>query len=349
MTSVFRLRRAAALAAVATLALLSACAEPPKQAAPAAPPPPPAISLSPKLIEQASAYRAYVKRASAISPAFVNGQTVADSVRTGASYEPQQLQRGAIAYGAVAALQDPAFVTGVRAFAVDPTQRRQIAYEIMRDPAYVLGINGAASASGLVVAALGDDGRRLLDQGRLVKQAAYDVQRSPWSKADVLRREARLAEAKQLSATPGLGEVDETARLQLAATGGAPLGVAAQTAGPPYSPVVVRSLAVAALGALGYADDASMEQVMPILADPISASCFNMSKLNLYQCLAVSKPHYEDVFCLGQHILMDTGKCLIKSAGLPEPVEVRPQLAEAPPPATPVAATQPGRKPTKKR
>jgi len=106
---------------------------------------------------------------------------------------------------------------------------------------------------------------------------------------------------------------------------------------------------VAALGALGYADDASMEQVMPILADPISASCFNMSKLNLYQCLAVSKPHYEDVFCLGQHILMDTGKCLIKSAGLPEPVEVRPQLAEAPPPATPVAATQPGRKPTKKR
>src|SRR3712207_2473614 len=110
-------------------------------------------------------------------------------MRTGASYEPQHLQRGAIAYGAVAALQDPAFVTGVRAFAVDPTQRRQIAYEIMRDPAYVAGINGASSAAGLVVAALGDDGKRLLDQGRLVKQAAYDVQRSPWSKAEVLRRD----------------------------------------------------------------------------------------------------------------------------------------------------------------
>jgi hypothetical protein len=26
----------------------------------------------------------------------------------------------------------------------------------------------------------------------------------------------------------------------------------------------------------------------------------------------VAKPHYEDVFCLGQHVLMDTGQCLGK-------------------------------------
>jgi hypothetical protein len=48
-----------------------------------------------------------------------------------------------------------------------------------------------------------------------------------------------------------------------------------------------------------------------------------MSKLNLYQCLAVSKPHYEDVFCLGQHVLIDTGKCLMKGVGLPEPADGR--------------------------
>ena len=44
-----------------------------------------------------------------------------------------------------------------------------------------------------------------------------------------------------------------------------------------------------------------------------------MSKLNLYQCLAVAKPHYEDVFCLGQHVLIDTGQCVMKAAGAPFP------------------------------
>ena len=62
---------------------------------------------------------------------------------------------------------------------------------------------------------------------------------------------------------------------------------------------------------------------MPMLAEPNSANCLNMSKLNLYQCLAVAKPHYEDVFCLGQHILMDTGRCLIRGAGGEEVVDPR--------------------------
>ena len=78
-----------------------------------------------------------------------------------------------------------------------------------------------------------------------------------------------------------------------------------------------------ALAALGYADDAALDSVTPLLADPTTASCLNMSKLNLYQCLAVAKPYYEDVFCLGEHILSDTGACLIKGAGLsvpPDPI-----------------------------
>jgi hypothetical protein len=57
------------------------------------------------------------------------------------------------------------------------------------------------------------------------------------------------------------------------------------------------------------------------MVEPNVTSCASMSKLNLYQCLAVAKPHYEDVFCLGQHVMMDTGKCMIRAAGLPEPYE----------------------------
>jgi hypothetical protein len=292
------------------------------------------------VIEMASAYRIYVSRAGAISPLFTDGASVAEGVRTGAAYEPQQLLRGAIAYGAVAALQDPGFVAGVRAFVGDAEQRRTVAYEIMKDPAYVVGISGSAGAAGQVMAALGEDGRKLLAQGKLVKQAAYDVQRSAWSKADVAAREMRLSQAKQLSTAPLMGDVAETTRLTQASVGASPLGLTPHAASPPYTPVVIRSMAVAALAALGYADDASLAQVMPILVEVNSASCFNMSKLNLYQCLAVSKPHYEDVFCLGQHVLMDTGKCLMKGAGVPEPIDVKtqPLTVATTAPAAPVSA-----------
>jgi hypothetical protein len=285
----------------------------------------PPVSLSPKVVEQASAYRAYIARAGTISPAFSGGGDVAQGLKTGEAYEPQALLRGQIAYGALAALQEPEFVAGARKFVADPEQRRQVAYEIMKDPAYAVSLAGSAKAAGRVMGALQDDGKKLVDLGVSVKQAAYDVQRQGWSKGEVAGRDARLTLAKQLSSTPGLGEVGETARLQSAVAGGGQLGAAPPSeAAPPYTPVVVRSLAIAALAALGYADDASLGQVMPMLAEPTAANCLNMSKLNLYQCLAVAKPHYEDVFCLGVHALTDTGRCLMKDAGGADPVQAAP-------------------------
>jgi hypothetical protein len=333
MSATLRFRRPANLIAPATAlglaAVLAACSS---SAPPAAAPPPPApvavvippVSLSPKVVEQASAYRAYVAHAGAISPAFTGGGDVAQGLKTGEAYEPQALLRGQIAYGAVAALQEPEFVAGVRKFVADPEQRRQVAYEVMKDPAYAVSFAGSAKAAGRIMAALQDDGKKLVDLGASVKQSAYDVQHQGWSKAEVSGRDARLMLAKELSSTPGLGEVAETARLQSAVTGGGQVGSAASEAAPPYTPVVVHSLAVAALAALGYADDASMGQVMPMLAEPTAANCLNMSKLNLYQCLAVAKPHYEDVFCLGQHALSDTGRCLMKDAGAADPVQAAP-------------------------
>jgi len=329
MTSATPARCRGLLAAVLLSALAAACAAP----APPPPPPPPVavvvppISLSPRVVEQAGAYRAYITRASGISPGFANGQDVAQGLRTGEAYEPGQLLRGAIAYGAVVALQDPAFVAGVRKYAADPDQRRTVAYEVMKDPAYAVGFAGSASAAGLVMAALGQDGRRLLELGYSVHQAAYDVQRQPWSKAEVSGREERMALAKSLSAQQTPGEVAETSRLQMAVSGSGQLGLTADAASPPYTPLVIHSLAVAALAALGYADDNSLGQVMPILAEPGAATCLNMAKLNLYQCLAVAKPHYEDVFCLGKHVLEDTGHCLMKGAGVAEPPDPRVQAA----------------------
>ena len=36
-----------------------------------------------------------------------------------------------------------------------------------------------------------------------------------------------------------------------------------------------------------------------------------MAKLNLYQCLASAGPHYEDIYCLGQHAMIDPGQCVV--------------------------------------
>jgi hypothetical protein len=324
MTFRFRPRSAVSIAAVAMAAILAGCAEPPAPPPPVASVPPP-VALSSRLIEQASGYRAYMARSKVISPAFADGRAIAQSLTTGAAYDPQALVRGAIAYGAVVALQDPGFVAGVRAFAADPAQRQSVAYSILRDPAYAAGFSGADGAAGKVIAAIGDEGRQLYEQGKLVKQAAYDIQGQAWSKADVVDRVGRLQQAKTLSATPMAGDVEETARLQQAAFGGAPaMSTAVPPAPPPYTPLVIRSLAVAALAVLGQAGDASFDNVSGILVEPNAQTCLNMAKLNLYQCLAVSKPHYEDVFCLGQHVMTDTGHCLMKASGATMPLEVKP-------------------------
>jgi len=329
MTTAFRLRSAFSFGAVALATLVVGCAEP---AAPPAPPvaKAPPVTLSPRVIEAAAGYRTYMTRAAAISPAFADGPSIAQSLSAGASYEPKQLVSGAIAYGAIVALQDPAFVAGVRAFAADPAQRQSVAYSILRDPAYAVGFEGSAGAAGAIIAALGDQGRLVYDQGKLVKQAAYDIQRSNWSKADVIDRPGRLQQAKTLSAAPLLGDSAEAARLQQAAlgVGQTPAATPPAPVSPPYTPLVIRSLAVAALAALGQAGDASLEQVNGLMSEPNAGACLNLSKLNLYQCLAVSKPHYEDVFCLGEHVMMDTGRCLMKSSGAAMPLEIKPKVLD---------------------
>ena len=87
------------------------------------------------------------------------------------------------------------------------------------------------------------------------KQAAYDVQKQSWSKSDVVGRDARLSQAKLLGSTPAAGDLAQTARLQQAIAGAQPLGVTGTSAAPPFTPAVIRSLAVAALAVLGEASE----------------------------------------------------------------------------------------------
>jgi hypothetical protein len=80
----------------------------------------------------------------------------------------------------------------------------------------------------------------------------------------------------------------------------------------PYTQAVNRALTIAALALLGEGGETNLPTLTSLLDDGDGQRCLSMSKLNLYQCLAVAKPHYEDVFCVGQHVLMDTGQCIGK-------------------------------------
>jgi len=329
MRSFSRTRVVLATTAVALAALVAACSSPPPPPPPVvqAPPPPPPITLSASVVERASAFRGYMARAGAVSPDFQNGEQIQASLKVGAAYEAKSFMNGAVAYAAVLALQDPTFVGSVREVAANPTQRQEMIANIFSNPSYAAVFKGSDSAAGLIIDQIGGDGLKVYMAGKAVKQAAYDVQKSPWSKAAVSDRDGRLASTKTLSATPALAESADVAVLQQASTGGQSLGLTPRAATAPYQPIVIRGLAVAALAALGAAGDNNLTSIDALSSDWATANCLNMAKLNLYQCLAVSKPHYEDIFCLGQHILIDTGACVVKGAGgvlPPEPPRMLP-------------------------
>ena len=114
--------------------------------------------------------------------------------------------------------------------------------------------------------------------------------------------------------------------------------------------MIVRALALAALSALGQTGDENFENIVqPLLTEPTAAYCLNMAKLNLYECLSVSRPYYEDVFCLGQHAMMDTGTCVIKAAGSPTPSYTAPPPPPAPEPKSKSKGKAPAKAPAKKK
>ncbi len=342
--SIQRLRSVLTGLALAGAAALAACAPPPPPPQPpAAPPTPPAISLSDALIQDAAVFQAYVAQTAAVSPDFRSAADVAQALRQSDTIAPEQLLRGEIAYAAIAALQDPNFVANVRAFGADPTARQQMSAVIFKDPGYAVAFGGSDTAAGLAMATIAPEGRKLFDAGAAVKQAAFDIQRQDWSKAPVRDRPQRLADAKTASLFNDIASVEQVSRLRSAAVGQSPIPLRGPGLAPPYPPVIVRGLAVAALAALGEAGDERLDSLTPLMTDAPTATCLNTAKLNLYQCLAGARPNYEDIFCLGQHVMMDTGQCVMIAAGAPAPVVV------PPPPLTQTVSTPKRARPIRRK
>ena len=293
---------------------------PPVIEAPPPPPPMPDVGLGGRLVDDAAAYETYAAQAGAISPAFTDPQSVADALRVGVAYEPGQLRRGAVAYGAAAALDDATFVADVRAAGDTPEKRYAILAKIFADPRNVLAFADARGAAALAKAALSQTGMRVFDTGDKLRLAAYSIQHQPWSLADVADRDGRAAAVKQLSSTPHrpTGEAHTDVDRMI---GGDP-AQPPMAAAPPYSPLIVRAVALAALAAIGQARDEDLNHLGWLTDDYFLDHCLSEAKLSLYECLAVAKPNYEDMFCLGQHAMKDTGACVVKSVWSTVPVDV---------------------------
>ena len=375
----------ASLLALTFAVTLASCAT---DAPPPPPPPPPApagppVALAPEISDAAAVYVDYIEMARSMRADFGNGTAVQSQLQAGASFEPSQLARGAVAYAAIVAMQEPSFRSALRGYAANDAARAQMVQQLLSNPSYAAAIPGADIAARRVILALSSDGQSVYNSGAGVKRAAYDVQHQSWSKEMVADRDGRLVMAKQNSIQLRSVQSDESAQLLTAAltgnglvthattgqsTGGYVIqgdGVTATPAGTPaageapasgqssavlpagapawaatatdaaqpaaalvptaqtdfdrpdlfdkpYTPAVNRALTIAAIAILGEGGSDRADSLVSLLDDNDASKCLNMSKLNLYQCLAVAKPYYEDVFCLGQHVLMDTGQCLGK-------------------------------------
>jgi hypothetical protein len=114
---------------------------------------------------------------------------------------------------------------------------------------------------------------------------------------------------------------------------------------PRFTRLEAKALALAAESVLGHAHGADRARLSPLLTEADSAYCLKMAKLNLYQCMAVAGPQYEDIYCLGRHALYDTAECVDTAAHGGGAVDVamlspRPRadpVADARPPARAIA------------
>jgi hypothetical protein len=274
----------------------------------------PAFSLPREVVSAATAFQQYMASAAKIDAGFADGDAVARGLKTASAYEPSQMEEGMVAYGAIVALQDERFVAGVERAAGRGDDRAAFAEQLVQDPLIVTQVDGADEAVRRIEAVLGDKASALLSAGTQVKAAAYVVQHQAWSKVTVDDAQGRLADVKARSNLRAAPSDDDNQAMLAAIADGDPAAVAGGDAPAGYTAIEARALALAAESVLGRAHGVDRDRLTPLFSDADSAECLRMAKLNLYQCMAVAGPQYEDMYCMGQHAMAETARCVAGAA-----------------------------------
>lgn len=252
--------------------------------------------LDRRIEPQALTFDGYARAAGQVDAQFASAGEVARALQVAAAYEPKSLERGMVAFAAAAALQDKAFVDGVRKA---ERARPGLARRLAANPQAVLDVPGGRTAAARASAALARQAAPVVRAGQAATKASYSTQRQAWAKASAPDPRGRLARVKAAGRTPPASSPE--ALYASAGQGGRGRG--------PAGPVAVRGTAVAALSVLGEA-----ARARPLLDEARSGQCLRLAKLNLHQCLASAGPAYEDIYCLGRHALSETAQCMETAA-----------------------------------
>lgn len=270
----------------------------------------PAFSLPQEVVSAATAFEEYMASAAKIDAGIPDASAVAKDLQTASAYEPSQLEEGMVAYGAIVALQDERFVAGVDHAAGRGDERAAFADQLVQDPFSITQVDGAEDAARRVEAALGAKASALQSAGAQVTAAAYSVQHQAWSQAAVSDPANRLADVKARSHSRAAPSDDDNHAMLAALTGVDSAAAADGDAAPGVTPIEARALALAAESVLGRAHGVDRDRLTPLFSEVDSAECLRIAKLNLYQCMAVAGPQYEDIYCMGQHAMTDTASCV---------------------------------------
>lgn len=282
----------------------------------------PPIAIGDAVLEDAAVYIAYTREIARLRGGFESPQAVRDALLRGAAYDPERLSRGLVSYAALIALQSPEFVEGVRRWVHQPADREDMIRRILADSRYAALLPGADAAAARIIDTLDQDIDALAVAGGSIEQDAYDIQmlddpRRNWAVAhqqDLFERLEAVRAASSRMAEPSPTLVDN---LRKTALGQTPVKVATTRMRPPPHPAAIEmGLALAALAALG---EARPERTRLMQQEPVSQGCMESARLNLLQCLAASRPAYEDVYCLGRHVVRDLATCT-RGAAKPAPV-----------------------------
>lgn len=261
---------------------------------------------------------------------FTSAKVTREAHKLLSTHSSTELSSGWVAYAALVAADTPEFAKALEAEVSGKGKKGKkgqsgkdaFLARLNENPNYVLSIPGANAAVQRVLAMTSADAARFSALGEAFKQQAYAMQRTAWGKKQIGAGSARNAEAASYGrdrpqvATPAMQPVlndGVTAPMltSLDKTWAPDWGQDAKTprsVEPNASVVMNRVMTLAARYAVGGGVN---ETVVDVYAKNDHADqCLSMASLTLKQCIAATRTPYEEAFCLGEHALNDTSRCI---------------------------------------
>ncbi len=285
------------------------------------------VKLDGVLGEEAAAYATFASNVRALAGVPLTSTSDLDAaLETVSAQHHDKLAKGWVAYSALVASQSTNFLDGVRQ-AADYYGEDRVLAGLRSDARYAAQLTGGQEARDALVRAAQLDTGRLQSAGDTVKSKSYSLQTEAWAKRKTTGKTAKLKKISSTNAaSPALIQASLTTygRERLANALGESLRYAAQPAVIPAShnvtyaprrssPVIDRALTIAAIEALQPSGEATATDYSRLLQDPSTASCLQMARLDLSQCVAATHLVYEEIFCVAEHGMKDVSDCLSKT------------------------------------